>query len=200
MDLKIATFNVNSILERVKRIAVISFPESVKADIIMVQKLHSRPHQEKSWQKEWKRGQALFHSNTENENTAGVVFLVNPSRVYMEKMNSDLQGRILTIKLLIYEHQYQIVNIYAPAGTDKRVQNEIFFDNLCPYINSTLPVIIGVDFNCVENPNLDEYPLTLASPKPDTLFDLRNNLNLIDTFCSLNPTATTYTRHAYNSH
>jgi len=76
----------------------------------------------------------------------------------MEKMNSDLQGRILTIKLLIYEHQYQIVNIYAPAGTNKRVQNEIFFDNLYPYINSTLPVIIGGDFNSVENQNLDKYP------------------------------------------
>jgi len=101
---------------------------------------------------------------------------------------------------LIYEHQYQIVNIYAPAGTDKRVQNEIFFDNLYPYINSILPVIIEGDFNCVENPNLGKYPPTLAYPKPDTLFDLKNNLNLIDTFRSLNPTATTYIRHAYNSH
>ena len=89
--MKIATFNVNSISERVKRIAVISFHESVKADIIMVQETHSRPHQEKSWQKEWKRGQALFHSNRENENTAGVAFLINSSRVYMEKMNSGLQ-------------------------------------------------------------------------------------------------------------
>jgi len=73
-------------------------------------------------------------------------------------MNSDLQGRILTIKLLLFEHQYQIVNVYAPAGTDKRAQNEIFFDNLYPYIDSTLPVVIGGDFNCVENPNLDKYP------------------------------------------
>jgi len=40
----------------------------------------------------------------------------------------------------------------------------------------------------------------LAYPKPDTLIDLKNNLNLIDTFRYLNPTATTYTRHAYNSH
>jgi len=157
MDLKIATFNVNSISERVKRIAVISFLESVKADKIMVQETHNRPHQEKSWQKEW-RGQALFNSNAENENTAGVVFLINSPRLYIGEMNSDLQGRILTIKLLIYEHQYQIANIYTPAGTDKRVQNEIFFDNLYPYINSTLLVIIGGDFNCVENPNLDKYP------------------------------------------
>ena len=115
-------------------------------------------------------------------------------------MNSDLQGRIVTIKLLLFELQYQIVNIYAPAGTDKRVQNEIFFDNLYPHTDGTLPVVIGGDFNCIENPNLDKYPPTLAYPKPDTLFDLKSNLNLIDTFRSFNPTATTYTRHAHNSH
>jgi len=95
MDLKIATFNVNSMSEQAKRIAVIRFLETVKADVILVQETHSRPYQEKAWQKEWKRGQALFHSNIENENTAGVVFLVNSPTVYIEKMNSDLQGRIL---------------------------------------------------------------------------------------------------------
>jgi len=52
MDLKIATFNVNSISEQAKRMALISFLETVKADIILVQETHSRPYQEKNWQKE----------------------------------------------------------------------------------------------------------------------------------------------------
>ena len=93
MDLTIATFNVNSMSEQAKGIAVISFLETVKADVILVQETHSRPHQEKAWQKEWRRGQALFHSNTENENAASIAFLGNWSRVYSEEMNSDLQGR-----------------------------------------------------------------------------------------------------------
>ena len=49
-------------------------------------------------------------------------------------------------------------------------------------------------------PELRQIPPPLASPKPDTLVDLKNNLSLIDTFRSLHPTAITYTRHAYNSH
>ena len=177
MDLKIATFSVNSMSEQAKRIAVISFLETVKADVILEQETHSRPYQEKAWQKEWKRGQALFHSNIENENTAGVAFLVNSPRVYIEKMNSDLQGRILTIKVLLFELQYQIVNRNAPAGTDKRAQNEIFFDNLYRHIDSTLPVVIGGDFNRIENPNLDKYPPF--------------SLTLNQTFCSTLKTTST---------
>jgi len=126
MDLKIATFNVNSISEQDKRMAVISFLETVKSDVILVQETHRRRHTEKAWQKECKRGQALFHSNIENENTAGVAFPVNSSRVYIANMNSDLQGRILVIKLVFFEYQYQIVNIYAPALTGKRVKNGNF--------------------------------------------------------------------------
>jgi len=92
-------------------------------------------------------------------------------------MNSDLQGRILTIKVLLFELQYQIVNRNAPAGTDKRAQNEIFFDNLYRHIDSTLPVVIGGDFNRIENPNLDKYPPF--------------SLTLNQTFCSTLKTTST---------
>jgi len=50
--------------------------------------------------------------------------------IYMEKLNSDLQGRILTAKVFKEQEAFYITNIYAPAGAQKRKHNYIFFESL----------------------------------------------------------------------
>jgi len=59
-------------------------------------------------------------------------------------------------------------------------------------------MILAGDFNCVENLQLDKYPLSKHTQ--NLLLNLTQNLNLIDSFRTQNPTRTTFTRHTSNFH
>jgi len=119
--------------------------------------------------------------------------------MYMEKIATDLDGTILTVKICLNNQDFQITNIYALSGKRNRTQNHTFFDNLYPYLNPNYPLIFAGDFNCIENPLLDKHPPIKTYAKPQTLITLTNNLNLYDTYRTLHPTLTTYTHHAPKS-
>jgi len=124
---------------------------------------------------------------------------VQNKNIYTEKISSDLQGRILTVKVFSGNQTLHIANMYAPSGKRNRTQNHYLFENLYPYVYSKNPLILAGDFNCIENPLLDKNPPTKTYPKPQTLITLTTNLNLNDTYRILHPSQTTYSHHAPNS-
>jgi len=118
----------------------------------------------------------------------------------MEKISSDLPGRILTAKVFKEQETFYVTNIYAPAGAKKCKQNYIFFESLYPYIQTNGPTTIAGDFNCIENPTLDKYPAVKKHLTPSTLTELTTNLQLEDAYRKRYPKEKSYTRHAANSH
>jgi len=199
MDITIASYNVNGLLDQVKRNAVFHILETINAQTILLQETHSSILNQHIWQNEWSLGQSLFRSSTKDSNTSGVATLLKSKHLYMERIANDLNGRILTVKVFSNNHSFHITNIYAPSGKRNRTQNHYFFENLYPYIYSKNPLILAGDFNCIENPILDKHPPAKTYPKPQTLITLNTNLNLHDTYRTLHPTQTTYTHHAPNS-
>ena len=107
---------------------------------------------------------------------------------------SHPNGRITLIECSIDEQTYTFLNIYAPNVTKPR--NEFFkiVGSLLETCNGT--IILGGDFNCVENLNLDKTHKA-KRVRIDSLVGLNeliNNNNLIDTYRHLHPkgSATTY--------
>ena len=200
MELRIATYNVNGITDPTKRRAVFEYLNTVQAEIILIQETHSKVVTEHHWQREWTRGQAFFHSSIKQQAESVVAILAQNKNIYMEKISSDLQGRILTAKVFKEQETFYVTNIYAPAGAQKRKQNYIFFESLYPYIQTNGPTILAGDFNCIENPTLDKYPPVKKYPTPSTLTELTTNLQLEDAFRKRYPKEKSYTRHAANSH
>jgi len=134
MDLKIASFNVNGLLNPTKRKAIFDYLRTILATIFLLQETHSLVQFEQAWANEWKLSQSIFHSSHENKHQSGVATLVNSMQLYMEKVSNDLNGRTLHVKIFYNSEILNITNIYAPSGKLNRTQNHRFFENLYPYI------------------------------------------------------------------
>jgi len=85
MDVTIACFNVNGLLDKCKRTAVFRFSESTNTNIILLQETHSSTLTQYTWQNEWTLGQSIFHSPTNEKNNAGVAILLKTKHIYIWK-------------------------------------------------------------------------------------------------------------------
>jgi len=83
MDVTIACFNVNGLLDKCKRTAVFRFLESTNTHIIFLQETHSSTLNQYTLKNEWTLGQSIFHSPTNEKNNAGVAILLK--KTYMWK-------------------------------------------------------------------------------------------------------------------
>jgi len=77
MDLKIASFNVNGLLNATKRKIIFDYLKTIPATIFLLQETHSMPQFEQAWANEWKPGQSIFHSSHDNKHQSCVATLVN---------------------------------------------------------------------------------------------------------------------------
>ena len=77
MDLKIASFNVNGLLNATKRKIIFDYLKAIPATIFLLQETHSMPQFEQAWANEWKPGQSIFHSSHDNKHQSCVATLVN---------------------------------------------------------------------------------------------------------------------------
>ena len=67
--------------------------------------------------------------------------------------DKDSEGRLLFILIKINNVTIRLANIYAPVIPSER---RLFFNSLHHYLVGNCPVILGGDFNCVQNINLDK--------------------------------------------
>ena len=108
--------------------------------------------------------------------------------------DKDSEGRRLFILIKINNVTIRLANIYAPVIPSER---RLFFNSLHHYLLGNCPVILGGDFNCVQNINLDkrggggnEMYGNFGSKQ---LISLCDDNNLIDVFRKLHPAKREYT-------
>ena len=67
----------------------------------------------------------------------------------------------MSVEAEIHNQKFQLVNIHAPntGGSVASSPQKIFFDNLDPYLQTNHPLILGGDFNFVEDQR-DRLPPT----------------------------------------
>ena len=90
---------------------------------------------------------------------------------------------------------YSILNIYAPSGSDKKVERGLFFarEVFQAFSIGSYPWILGGDFNCVLRPIDIENGTGFNQKKSTQLADLVATKNLHDVFRNIRPMAKEYT-------
>ena len=122
------------------------------ADIYLLQETHNATEKdEKIWTTEW--GGKTFWSRGDNR-SRGVAIFINPKfEINIENQKTDRDGRVVSIKAIIEECEYNITSIYAPNGPRRRKD---FFNDLGPILTGNTNLLIGGDFNCIAQPELDK--------------------------------------------
>ncbi|MEW8548720.1 MAG: hypothetical protein AB2693_34900, partial [Candidatus Thiodiazotropha sp.] len=100
-------------------------------------------------------------------------------------------GRMISVKIEIYDQKLQIINIYAPNNPVDRKQ---FIKQLREVIDETCLQIFAGDFNCVFDGTMDRLPRSITKDQGySEMVELMNQFNLEDLFRKRFPTKQTFT-------
>ncbi|MES9882662.1 MAG: reverse transcriptase domain-containing protein [Sedimenticola sp.] len=194
--LNIATFNINGMRATETQAELKQICESHNFDILLLQETHfdtkyigKAIEQELSYKSFWSFG---------TSRSCGVGILLSDNLSYtLEKYEYDFDGRFLFIDIKIGEIPYRIINIYAP---NKEKDRKEYFLNLSQFLVANRNIIVGGDFNCVENSRKDKFG---RDSNPDfgttgskELKTLTNDFQITDSFRKLNPNMIASTWHA----
>ena len=102
----------------------------------------------------------------------------------------DSNRRILSLLIDFHNLFLNVVNIYSPNAASER---KIFFSDLHNYFLSQGLLLIGGDFNCIDNA-LDKFNCsTVPSADRTTLVMLMSDFSLVDVWHKQNPRTISFT-------
>ena len=158
---KIMTYNINGSKNKIG--SVLARAKAARIDIVLLQETHyynDSYHSKKSGllnsikSKDYKP--YLSHATTEDISAGVAICILADSRSVTipegATLTTIIPGRAISLRCNINEEGVTIANLYAPANPTKRKQ---FYKTLTE--NKKLPknTIVGGDFNCVDDVNLD---------------------------------------------
>ena len=110
----------------------------------------------------------------------------------IESSLHDNEGRVIRVRIKYKEHVINILNIYAPTIPSERKQ---FMSNIWQYKTGDNNLILGGDFNCVEEPSLDKLGgnPTSSTAGIEELKDFTWNNDLLDVWKQQHPTDRLFT-------
>ena len=190
--LKVCTVNVNGFRNGTKRQNYFTYFHDSPYDVILLQETHVQKTDIQNWTHEW--GKLSFWNCGPTNKTCGVGILINTPKIsHVLETKSDTEGRILTVKLKLEDVLLQIVNIYVPDNPQNRV---VFFQHLHTYLVDDAKIIMGGDFNMVEDVALDRLGGTNTSQHKQGLTQLQSvkqRYALVDKWRQKNPTKSEFT-------
>ena len=198
--LKIVSLNCRGLGDKSKRKSVFRHLLKIKADIILLQETHTTQESAEQYKDEWStyssHHDSVWHSTDEDNasRSCGVAVLV---RSFLTSpildCSTDSKGRLLTVKTMLNNQLYQLLNIYAP---DNFKQRPHFFKNIPTFIFPDSTMIVGGDFNMVEDTVMDRRGGLNTSRHKAGLVDLlafKESHSLTDMWRDKNPTQHSYT-------
>ena len=123
MALKITTCNLRGLGNKNKRLSIFQALKNLKADIILVQELHSTEAIEKTWSSNW-GNTILFSHGTNKSAGAGILF---GSNIEYKNYQNVIPGRCQIINININNKQIAICNVYAPNKDTEQIE---FYKNV----------------------------------------------------------------------
>ena len=150
MGFNVATININGLNDENKQMKFVSMANYHKLDIVMLQE-----HNIKSIRK--LEHVSKYYKIFINYTTClkgGVAILISKRLlpVSVISQESDVEGRVISLRVRIGEQLLFLLNVYAPSGTGKKKEREDFFEGLCYYLRHNVDnIIFGGDFNSVVN-------------------------------------------------
>ena len=156
--LTIATINCCGLQDLAKRLAFFAYARKLDVQVLCLQETHSCPQDESKWQKEWGvKTPAVFNSNAEvaKKTDTGTAVLLNNLTLKFGTVRMDSGRRILAAEIRCDCIGFQVVNVYAFTSSYPKQKREGFFNQIYDHINVNSTAVFLGDFNCVENPTLD---------------------------------------------
>ena len=175
-DLCIASYNVDGLKDPKKRRQIFDFISKKPYDIILLQETHVQQCDIMQWQAEW-HSYSLWNPGLTGKTCGSGILINKHKQITVIDYKKDDQGRIISIKAEFQQQRFQILNLYAPVRPHLR---EAFFQLLSSYIFEDCPLIMGGDFNMVEDERLDRDGGTYSHTHTQGILNLRKLLDSFD--------------------
>ena len=187
--LLVASFNVNGLRDGLKRRSVLSYCQ--QWDIVLLQETHiSCLREATSFFQSWPG--RCFHSFGDPR-SRGVSVLLSPKvSGAVNGFYHDWAGRVVKVDIDICNVTIRIINIYAPNDSSDRSE---FLSSLHPLCTTSREVVLGGDFNYVDNILLDKAggDSEHGTTGRDMMQSITNNCKLADAFRYSSPTDKQFT-------
>ena len=193
----VLSLNINGMSEDKKRHKLFETLINKNIDISLIQETHSTRNLICKWQKEW-LGKSFWNSATIAKSSGVAILIKKDLNVNFSTIRKDKEGRVLSLHFSIEKQNYQIINIYAPARNSEKPN---FCKTLKTYIDSKQNLILGGDFNMVEDILLDRKggnPNKTHTLGLDYLIKIKQANNLTNIWRKENPHKILFTYHNIN--
>ena len=190
----IATCNISGLQNVKTRFAIFNWLKTLNINIIFLQETHCRDSEDESdidkWKNEWG---CRSEWSPGTSRSRGVAVLFNFDFEYdIESLVIDKDGRYIHFVLVIDNHRYKLVNIYAPNNERHRVK---FFQDMNNWVDIDEYNLVGGDYNCTQMSNIDRHDCS-GKNNDGGQSDLKNfmsNKNLEDIWRRRNPNTKSFT-------
>ena len=195
---KISSKNVNGIGNFRKRKDVLNYLRQKNHDIYFLQETHLKSDMENLVRSTWGYNVWLAGATT---NTNGVAILFSSTFEYkLYETVRDPNGCYIALDIELLDKRITMLNIYGPSDRD----TPEFIDKISKVINDigNETIIVGGDWNCVLDMNLDARNYVNTNPRPRTrskIKDLMSENNLCDIFRELYPNKKAFSWRRFNT-
>ena len=149
--LSVLSLNINGLSKDKKRSKLFEKLINKNIDIILLQKTHSTKKTTNTWEKEW-LGKLFWNSGKITKSSGAAILLKQNLNIEINTTLKDEERTILPLNFTFEKQNFQIINIYVPTKNSEKPK---FYKHLKQYINIKENVILGGNFNMVEDPLLD---------------------------------------------
>jgi len=194
-NLKIVSLNVRGLANFRKRRSIFNWCRRTKADLILLQETHSSSETEFQWQNEW--GGKIYFSHGSHNSRGVAVVCKNGSNIDVKQIHRDNNGRIIIVNFVKNELHFVLTNIYAP--NTEIMQTNFYTDLKQIFLDKTFEdndkIIVGGDYNCVLNANLDKKGgnVKVKESVVKKINEIIDTFELVDIWRRLNPEVRRYT-------
>ena len=195
MNLQITTLNINGLSEKnsksEKLHKLLFYQNQFHWDIIFIQESHiSDILRAKEITKNWV-GKWFWSFGSSNSRGVGI-FLSCNLNFHLDHFYYDTEGRIILVDITIDVVKFRLLNVYLPNSATERKD---FINELDNYLLVNRALIIGGDWNFVENTKLDRntVPDNVGTFGKVEISKLKSDFHLIDPFRIIHPEKIAFT-------
>ena len=191
-NLKIASLNVRGIRNNPRKRVILNELLSIHSlDVVFLQETHIQNFSQasnifKNFNYESFHSFGEFHSK-------GVSILISSSLdVKVMNHHHDNLGRLFCIDILLNNFPIRLINVYCPNNP---LERRLFIKRLDTVLSTSKDIVMGGDFNCVENTQVDKniYNESLGTAGRNEIFDLKRDFDIHDPFRVNFPNKVLYT-------
>lgn len=167
LSLSLLPLNVNGLIKTDRRQVIFNSLSALNFDIIFLQETRIETTDQIAYiSKQWD-GLSLWHEGSRHSKGVGFLFSKRLKPIIKNPVK-DVDGRLFKLDCIISNIEFTLVNVYCPNDHTERIT---FLQNLSHYTQGGHFLVLGEDFNFVENPLLDKRgEETERGPPPDYPF------------------------------